>query len=295
MTRRGRLVRSAFGVVVWGGLVTAVVAAWDDVSGPIGQAGAMLPVAVLAIMVGLLAASAGWAALLSEHLRASSMRAFLAAQAAKYLPFGGIAQAAGQIGLTSDRADDRTNVAVSFFVHAGVQVYAAVLVAILVVFERAVSLLEGCAIVAVVTIGATAMRESALNRILGSLRRLVPRIPDGRSPSTASLWKSCLLTTVPLMLSGGAFAGLAGLWSDPAHGLAGVGAFAGAWAVGFVAVPVPSGLGVREAVLVGLLPGMPATQVIGVSLVHRFATLLAELTLLGTVSRRTFVDIDPRK
>jgi uncharacterized membrane protein YbhN (UPF0104 family) len=66
-------------------------------------------------------------------------------------------------------------------------------------------------------------------------------------------------------------------------------AFAVSWIVGFLAVPVPAGVGVREVVLLALLPGLEAGPVFAVSLVLRLMVIAAELlSLLGNklVQRR---------
>jgi uncharacterized membrane protein YbhN (UPF0104 family) len=56
-------------------------------------------------------------------------------------------------------------------------------------------------------------------------------------------------------------------------------AFSAAWVAGYVALPFPAGIGVREAVLVGLLPA-PAAVVTAASIVHRLLTMLAELIVV---------------
>ncbi|MDY7102689.1 MAG: hypothetical protein S0880_16025, partial [Actinomycetota bacterium] len=69
-------------------------------------------------------------------------------------------------------------------------------------------------------------------------------------------------------------------------------AFGLAWAVGFVAVPLPAGLGLREAVLVLALTGIAgvdADAVIAASLVHRFVLLSAELVMFAQSRLRLLV------
>jgi uncharacterized membrane protein YbhN (UPF0104 family) len=68
-----------------------------------------------------------------------------------------------------------------------------------------------------------------------------------------------------------------------------MGAFAAAWIVGFLAFFIPSGLGVREVVLIALLPAWDSTQVIGASVGFRVAALVGEMLLLLAVSRAAFV------
>ena len=56
-------------------------------------------------------------------------------------------------------------------------------------------------------------------------------------------------------------------------------AFAVAWVIGFLVLPVPSGLGIREAILYTVLPGVPAGAVLASSLAHRLTTFIAEIIL----------------
>jgi uncharacterized membrane protein YbhN (UPF0104 family) len=54
-------------------------------------------------------------------------------------------------------------------------------------------------------------------------------------------------------------------------------AFALSWLVGFLAVPIPAGVGVREAVLVALLPGVGTAPLLAASLALRLLSIGAEL------------------
>ena len=66
-----------------------------------------------------------------------------------------------------------------------------------------------------------------------------------------------------------------------------VSAFAIAWLVGFVLVPLPSGLGAREAVLVGLLhSAFPASVVVAASVYHRLVQIATEGLMALIASHR---------
>ena len=58
-------------------------------------------------------------------------------------------------------------------------------------------------------------------------------------------------------------------------------AFALSWLVGFLAVPIPAGVGVREAVLVALLPGVGTAPLLAASLAARLLSIGAELLAAG--------------
>jgi hypothetical protein len=62
------------------------------------------------------------------------------------------------------------------------------------------------------------------------------------------------------------------------------GALALAWFAGFIAVPVPGGLGVREAVIAGVLTGVVGVEVgILVAFVHRIAWSLV-ISIAGVIA-----------
>jgi glycosyltransferase 2 family protein len=287
-TRR-RWFRLGFGAAVWVGLLVTVVSSWDEVGPAVVSAGTMFPMSVLLIGVGLLGGAKGWAVLQPVSMRPRSFRAFLAAQPAKYLPAGGAFQAVGQIGLSSV-AGGRSSTGVAFLAHGAIQLVAAALVALLLVFDPALPPWVMWAVTAAAVIGVLLLRQGTLEILMGWFRRLFRMSgSETRVPATSDMRRSCGWTLVPLVLSGCALVSLLGLWSSPSLALAGIGSFAASWAVGFLAVPFPSGIGVRELMLVALLPAVPAAEVVGLSIVHRFATLSAELILLAVVSRGMFV------
>lgn len=67
--------------------------------------------------------------------------------------------------------------------------------------------------------------------------------------------------------------------------LVAAGAYAVAWAVGYVAVPFPAGLGVREAVLIALLADQHTTSlVVATSVIFRLVTLVTEGVLVAALA-----------
>jgi uncharacterized membrane protein YbhN (UPF0104 family) len=73
--------------------------------------------------------------------------------------------------------------------------------------------------------------------------------------------------------------------STDASVLGAMSAFSLAWLVGFAAVPVPAGLGVREATLVALLAGTTGTStVVAVSVIYRVICILVEVLLAAVTS-----------
>lgn len=288
--RWGRSLRIGFGVAIWAGLVAAIVTGWDRVRDPVTGSIPLVVAATPLVVVGLLCSARGWATLQPAELAPRAFRAFLAAQPAKYLPGGGAFQLVGQIGMTSSTRADRPRAGVAFVVHAFIQVSASLAVALLILLPPPETWpWTGIVVASAATITAFGLRRSLLETGLRMGRRFLHRFDlTGAIPPTSTLWKAWGWTVIPMVLSGLAFATLAGRWSSPGTALATVGAFAAAWVVGFMVFPLPSGLGLRELVLVGLLPAIPPSQVIAASVLHRFATLLAELLVLALISRQAF-------
>ena len=287
---RGKWIRILFGAAIWVALIVTVIATWEETEPELSRAGLLVPLAVLLIVVGLLAAARGWAALQRSGSRRRSMVGFIAAQPAKYLPVGGALQAAGQVELTTSEGGSKREVAWTFLIHAGVQVTSALLVALLLLTDVSTPAWLKLLILVVASAACVSLRQSVVASMVRRLSRLIPRLASrGDLPPTKSLVESTGWTIVPLVMSGLSFGLLLGLGDSPGVLVSTAGAFAVSWVVGFLLFPLPSGLGAREAVLVALIPTFPAAQVLGVSLVHRLATVIAELILLTAVSKTAFL------
>ena len=281
--------RFIFGLLVWAGLIAALVAGWDQAGSALASSAPVLALAVPLIVTGLLAAAQGWAVLQPPELQPRAFRAFLAAQPAKYLPGGGAFQLVGQIGLTSRDKGDRPRAGVAFAVHAFIQVAAASSLALLLLLDNAPPWLKTVVTAAAVT-ALVLIRQPVLEAGVSLIQRVVQRIDlSGGVPSTATLWRSWAWSLVPMLLSGLAFTGLAGAFTSLRMAFTTIGIFALAWVVGFLVFPLPSGLGLREVVMIGLMMPLPSSTVIATSLLHRFSTLVAELLVLAFVSRGAFV------
>ena len=64
--------------------------------------------------------------------------------------------------------------------------------------------------------------------------------------------------------------------------------FIAAWVIGFLVIPIPSGVGIREAVLVAIVPGATAAPLLAASLAQRLVAIAAEL--LAVVVNRALRD-----
>jgi uncharacterized membrane protein YbhN (UPF0104 family) len=133
---------------------------------------------------------------------------------------------------------------------------------------------------------------TVLDRVGGWVGR--PSISE-HVPAQPAILRSFAWTVGTFGLSAGAFAILLrGLGADvtPVHAIA---AFCFAWTVGFLAVPFPAGIGIREAALVAALQGdVSAGLVIAASLCHRLVNMVVEvLLILGSRVAARDTDRDP--
>lgn len=266
------------GVRIVGGLVgvafclVAFRQTWDRSQGlPVPDPAALLAALALAT-VGLVAACFAWAALLGAVATGRVAGGFYAAQLGKYVP-GAVWQAVGQVDAARRAGVPLARAATAFGVFALTQAAAGGAVgALLVLAPVPLPLRLGAA-------GAAAglvvlLDRRWLLRVLRWLGRDVAAVPSG-----AQIRRAWLLGLVPHVTSGVAFTLL--LWSTDA-GLvaAAIPAAAFAWTAGFLAVPFPAGLGLREAVLIATLsPWADAPTVLAASLALRLVTIVAEAGL----------------
>jgi len=61
------------------------------------------------------------------------------------------------------------------------------------------------------------------------------------------------------------------------------------WAAGFLVFFIPSGLVVREAVILAAVPSLGAAPLLAASVAHRMAGLIAEATMAGAARLRAVV------
>jgi hypothetical protein len=242
----------------------------------------LVAVTALAVMsVGLVGGAISWAALFEPlSIRRRLAASFLVSQVAKYAPGGGVSQAVGQIALASDDTISAKRAGARFLVHAAVQVSAGAVLASLLALDdalpAAVRVLLFCGLLTPL-----ALTPSWMLWILARVSRLIGRQP----PPTDSLPKrrAMLVSLAWALVSIVAASLIFGLiLRDLEPGvdlLRASAAFSAAWVVGYLAVPFPAGLGVREAALVYLLP-LSAGVVVAAAVVHRIVIMTAELIAL---------------
>ena len=200
-------------------------------------------------------------------------------QLSKYVPGGGLFQATGQITLSAAAHRSAKRVGIAFIVSAVSQAAAGCVIGSGLVFvSGAPGWVRWLAPLGLLT--PLVLTRPVLTFGMRIGRRITRHVPDvdhlppPRWIATAFLWG--LLNIGCFGLSYGVI--LHSLDPDTPI-LAATSAFAVAWVVGFLVLPIPSGLGIREAALYVVLPGVPAGAVLASSLAHRLTTFLAEVIL----------------
>ncbi len=212
--------------------------------------------------------------------------AFFTSQLVKYSPVGGFAQAAAQAGLAVDDTTGAARATTAMAVSKLTMVVAAgcagpVLAATnpgLAPWLRALL----CCTPAGLALGHPAVLRRSLELAGRVLRHpLDPAV----LPDPGAVWRSIGWAVPAQALAGASFAVLAVVTDpgvDPVQAAAG---FVVAWAVGFLVIPVPAGLGIREAVIAVLVEGPPGTKLVA-AVMLRLVVIAAEALLAAAVRLR---------
>ena len=230
----------------------------------------------IALLTGsLLLSGLAWCELVGMNIR-EGLRAFATALPGRYLPLGGLFQLASQAGLSvaSGAAKSRVGIATPLFLATGVA--GAITIAIPLVATSDVTWVRVATGLAAITL--------ALVLVFGLpwLRRRTDRAPQ-LSPRIAR--RAFFLFAVSMLFNA------VGFWTllPESTSLSAIPAYAAAWVVGTLVVIAPTGLGIREAALVFLIPSMTPPDVVAASLAHRGATIIAELLVFAIAWRLTSV------
>lgn len=281
-TRR-RVLRMGFGALGLGFMAVALWETWDRSRTTVLPAPPVMATAAALVVLGLVGAGLSWLALFGAGAPRRLVADFYLAQLGKYIPGGGLWQAAGQIGLATESGLRAARVAGAFAVHGVVQLTAAAFLGGFLVFASGlppwIRLAAGAALLTPVLLH-RAWMEGLLSRIARWTGR-----NDGEltAPGQPEILRSWAWSLTPIATFGLAYGAIV-------NDLAGAGivrtavAFALAWAVGFALVPFPSGLGVREAALLVLVDG-PTAAVIAASIGLRLLAIVAELALVVATRR----------
>jgi len=281
MNRR-RLIQTLILVVGLVGIALAISKTVDDAQEQVLPSfGAWVAAAVFALAAIAFSARA-WVALFNDLMSSRGHRAalrstFYLAQLTKYLPVGGVAQAASQLGLAPSAGVPLRRAAVAFPVSAVCAVVAGATLGSPLVFDASLAgwarLLAGAGLLTLVF-----LHRGLMARVLDLARRVIHRIPSAEHLPTQRaifvFYGWALLTIGCLCL---AYTVLLASLHTGANVFTVFCAFAISWVIGFIAIPIPAGVGVREAVLLALLPGVGTAPLLAASLAMRLVTIATEL------------------
>ena len=279
--RLGLALRLGFGVA---GVIFMVIAfrqTWNRSHGHVVPGWQYLLGAELLTIVGLAGASRGWVCLFEGQGSARILaEAFYSAQVGKYVP-GAIWQAVGQVTLSRRGGVSLTRATTTFPVHALTQAASGGTVGATIALVG-IHLSAGVRLAALLgLLLLLPLRRTWMLKVLGWFPRLLKRVEAESLPSQRAILLSYAWGIWTLLFTGTAFALLAYRLDAASPAAAAVPAFALAWTVGFLAVPFPAGIGIREAVLVAALSSPSGTApVIVASIVHRLVTMVGELVMI---------------
>jgi hypothetical protein len=286
--RRKALLRvgvAAFVALAIGFFVYTVVDAWNATNGDLPSLPRVLGAAGLWVF-GLLAGAFAWATLLGGDRRVDHGAALLVSQLGKYVP-GGVWQATGQVGLARAAGVPLQRGATAFSVLAVTQAVAGC----------SYGLLLGAAwtdvslpLRALMGVGAIATLALIDRRWMVWVLRKIPRTRSASAelvPAQGTIvltWVACLVT---LAATSAAYLVLLGSFGRVDRPFLVIGAYSIAWTAGFVAIPIPSGVGVREAVLAAILHGsFPSSVVVAASVYYRLVSVGTEGVMAAIASHR---------
>ncbi|HEX6755644.1 MAG TPA: lysylphosphatidylglycerol synthase domain-containing protein [Mycobacteriales bacterium] len=291
--------RIALVVAVLGFLLLALVNRWSEVRGQLALVDAWAVAVAFALVVAAAGASMlAWRALLADlgsplPTRAAARVLFLG-QLAKYLPGSSVWAVLAQTELARDYQVPRKRAASAALVFNLMTLGVAVLVAVLaiprLVSDDAPSWLHWSP--AIVPLGLLCLCPPVLNRLLALLFRALRRPPPDTRFSWAGVGRAAGWLAVTWLLYGLQVLVLAVDLGGSASALLlpSIGAFAAAWAAGFLVVVIPTGGGTREVVLTLALSGQLAggqAAAITIAVISRLLLTVADvaLALLGAALR----------
>lgn len=265
------------------------VSSSDEIPWPSAVA---LAVASVVITVRIALSTLSWITLLAvQRGRAILARGFLYGQLGKYVP-GGVIQMARLYQYSRRAGVEGRVVAAALPVHAlcaTIAPGAAAAIALAFVGHH----LHPLAQFALGLLGAIALVVSIdrrlVSRVLDALHKRWRRVPSGDAvPSQRAILRTFAVSVASSGCLGASYAILLGA-KDAYTFVVTALCFIVAFTVGFMALPFPSGIGVREAVLTALLISVaPVADTLSAAIAVRTVQLLLELVLTGaaTVGRR---------
>ncbi len=243
-------------------------------------------------------AAVAWTLLLGGPSLGRMLPGFAVAQLAKYVP-GSIWQGVSQVLDAERQGVGRGRASLAFLLQLWTQLVAAGIVAGLAVLGDSgwwpwFVLIVSLALAVTLWRPLLARLAGLLTRPAGGRFPRLQGLPGGLPPQRV-LASASLLGAGTILAGGAGYATLLVGPSPSTAALAVIGAYATAWVLGFLVVPLPAGVGVREFVLLALLGGTyGAAAVLAAAVVYRVITLLAEL-LLALITSAAAHDLGARR
>jgi hypothetical protein len=229
-----------------------------------------VPIVLLALAlnyVGLICSLMVWRELLadlgSRLTVPEAWRIMFIGQLAKYIP-GSLWPILAQAELGADRGIPRSRSALSVLLsYAVMTLSGAVVAAVTLPFATAASILQYIWVVALVPVAIVMLSPPVLNRLLALVLRLTHRGPLEQGVSYRGLARTMAWAVAGWLCNGIMVYVLMRQLSGHQQGtlLVSIGAYALSWAVGFLAIFAPAGVGVREAVMVAVLHTRTTTAI----------------------------------
>ena len=237
---------------------------------------------------GIVMSARAWTGMFhSGHDRRALAGSLYASQLTKYLPAGGFVQAAGQVSMSVTAGARPGLAATAAATWAFVSVVAGSVVSAGLVFAeslptwaRALSL---CGLLT-----PALLHRRVLAAALHRVHRIIRRVPDPDVLPSQRRVLGALGWSLGNAVAGSAtYAVLLGSLDGDTGFVTVLSAFSLSWVVGFLVFPLPSGIGVREAVLVAVVPNASSAALLGASLAQRLLVLMSEVVL--TVGNQVLV------
>jgi uncharacterized membrane protein YbhN (UPF0104 family) len=277
--------KGLIGLAGLAGLAVAAVATAREAGTQTLPGAGPLAAALVLQAVALMFAARAWVSLFPATADRKGLAAGLyASQLTKYLPAGGFVQVASQVALASQYGGAAA-AALRLPVFSLCSVVAGASLGSLVAFDSDLPA-WGRALAACGVLSIGLLHRSVMAGVLNLARRVVRRVPAATElPPQRAILVAYGFALGNLVAFAAAFTVLLGDLVDIDPLTAGAALCAG-WAAGYVVLFIPSGIGVREAVLLAALPGLAAGPLLAASVAHRLLGLLAEATLAGATQLR---------
>jgi glycosyltransferase 2 family protein len=284
-----KFVRPLFAVLIFAAIAYAIVSEWSGVQSALGTlAWPSVVLSFFAALAGTLGSLMAWRALLADEGHAlhplTAGRIFFVGQLGKYLP-GSVWSIVLQMELGKRAGVPRGRAFTTSLAWVGLSLSTALCVGLLgLPALGSANKTEAWVMMAMLPFALVASLPPVLTRLVNLVLKLMRKGPLPKPLSWRGVLTACAWLVVAWVLFGIHLWLLANALGAP--GLDGitrcVGGFALAMAAGVVFVFLPSGAGVREALIVATLaPVMSAGEALGIAVVSRALFIVADVLSAG--------------